>query len=122
MIAYVLADPPLPMAQSSNTIEFVESSQPGEYTATVDATMTEQLNVSIKVTCYPSPAVFNWPSDFNVRDQQEPGNDVTVFDLSVSVIDQAVYVFTGKNGNDGQLMTTFSLTVTTSARTLYFMK
>ena len=62
------------------------------------------------VRCYPMPAVFDWPSEFNVLNQNEPGDDVTVFELSVSVTDEAVYNFTGRNGISGQTTSTFLLT------------
>ena len=103
---------------SDETVEFEQSSGFGEYRTTLNAAMGEELRFTLAVSCYPTPAVFDLPSDFNVLNQNEPGNDVTVFDLSLSVTDEAVYVFTGKNGNAGQLSTAFSLAVAPLAGTL----
>ena len=63
------------------------------------------------VSCYPTPAVCDWPSGFNVLNQYDQENDVTFFELSVPVTDDVMYTFTGQNGHNGQLSAEFTINV-----------
>ena len=109
--AVLPADPPLPVSQYSDvTFRFEQSSGSSEYRATLNVATGEELRFSVAVRCYPTPAVFDWPSEFNVLNTNEPKDDVTVFDLSVSVTEEVVYSFTGRNGFGGQAVSAFSFT------------
>ena len=70
------------------------------------------------VSCFPTPAVFDWPNGFIVVNQQQM-DDVTVFDLSVPVTDVLVYSLIGKNGNIGQLSTEYIINVKPAGALLF---
>ena len=118
LIITLFADPPVPVSQSSGTVTFEESSQPVGYKTTLDAAMTHELRFSMAVSCFPTPAVFDWPSGFSVVNQQQL-DDVTVFDLSVPVTDVLVYSLIGKNGNIGQLNTEYIINVKPAGALLF---
>ena len=67
------------------------------------------------VMCYPLPAIFEWPSDFNVLNQYEQDNDVTLFDVSVAVTDDVRHSFPGRNGNNGDFYSEFVINVQRSS-------
>ena len=65
----------------------------------------KEMALKLAVRSYPTPAVFDWPNAINVSATQEPGDDVTVIDLSVFVTAEVTYNVTGRNGDSGQLTT-----------------
>ena len=73
-------------------------------TTYVFGTSGEEQAFKLAVRSYPTPAVFEWPDAIIVSATRTPGNDVTVFELSVTVNDEMTYTAYGTNGYRGQLM------------------
>ena len=72
-------------------------------TTYVFGTSGEEQGFKLAVRSYPTPAVFWWPNAMNVSATNETGDDVTVFELIVTVDNETTYMVNGTNGVSGQL-------------------
>ena len=63
----------------------------------------EVVRFKIAVRSFPTPAVVLWPNGITLLYTSVPGEDVSVFDLSVVVEEDMTYTATARNGENGQL-------------------
>ena len=94
----MLLDAPVPVSWYNNETVVFDA-----HTASVSGSLAEELAFKLAFRSYPTPAVFEWPDAINVLATSEPGNDVTVFELIVTVDNETTYMVNGTNGESGRL-------------------
>ena len=81
-------------------------------TTSLTGSPAEVVTFKLAVKSYPKPAVFDWLNGISLSATREPEDDITVFDLSVTVANHAsVYTVTGRNGDGGQLTSEIRIVV-----------